>query len=428
MIGALGILVMLILLFLRVPVALCMGIVGFVGYWLVAGLNPALHLMGILPYSVLSNYTFTVVPLFILMGFFMFYGQIANGMFNAFNKWLSNIPGGICYATILGGAAFGAANGGGPASTATLSKIAIPEMTRLGVDRKLAYGVVASAGPLAVMIPPSLLMIIYAIWAEQSVSKLLIAGVVPGIIISLGYMLTVFVLTKRYPQLAPKVEKTPFKEKVQSLKGVWEIAVLIVAILGGLYLGFFTPTEAGAIGAFVALIVGLITRKLNLKAFNQSVYETIKTCGMIFFLVCSSLLFGSFMSITQLSVVVSDFLVSLDVHPMVLMIAICIMYLILGCFIDMFSALVITLPIILPTVEGLGFDLIWFGVILVFICEISLVTPPFGMSLFVIKSTVPDGSIGEIIRGSVPFIVADLLILLFFLFFPGVVLFLPNMM
>jgi len=427
-IGLIGLVVLLLLLFLRVPVAICMAVVGFVGYLLISGPQAALKLMSIVPFSTLNNYTFSVVPLFVLMGYFVFYGNLATGMFNALNKWLSHIRGGICYATILGGAVFGAANGGGPASTATLAKIAVPEMTRLGVNRRLTYGVVASAGPLATMIPPSILMIIYAILAEQSVGKLLIAGIVPGIIITIGYCVTVFILTKRNPDWVPKAEKVPFKERVQSLKGIWGFGILIAFIMLGLYFGFFTPTEAGAIGALVALVITVVTRRLNLKGFNMSIYETIKTSAMVFFIIVSSILFGYFLGITRLPSTISEFIVSLNVHPMVIMICICLLYIFLGMFIDMLSALFITIPIILPAVVELGFDPIWFGVIVVFIAELSMVTPPFGLSLFVIKGSIKDSSIPEIVRGSLPFIVADLVILLIFLFFPDLILFLPNMM
>lgn len=427
-IGIIGIVVLLIMLFLRVPVALSMSLVGFVGYWLVGGMDQALRLLGIVPYSTLANYTFSVIPLFVLMGFFIYYGNMATGMFDSFNKWFGNIRGGICYATILGGAAFGAANGAGPASTATIARIAIPEMERLGVNKRLAYGVVASAGPLATMIPPSILMIIYGILTEQSVGKLLIAGIVPGIIIVIGYSITIFILTKINPNLAPKVERTTFKEKVRSLKGIWGLMILIASIMGGLYLGFFTPTEAGAFGALVALVITVLTRRLSFKGFKDSIYETIRTTAMIGFIIISSFLLGYFLGITQIPNHTAEFLTSLNVHPMVIMLAICAMYLILGMFIDMLSALFLTIPIIFPAVVQLGFDPIWFGVIVVFLAEVSLVTPPFGMSIFVIQGVIKDSKFGDIVKGSLPFIIADFVILFVLLFFPELVLFLPNFM
>lgn len=427
-IGFIGIAILLILLFLRVPVALSMSVVGFTGYWIVGGMDQALRIAGIVPYSTLANYTFSVIPLFVLMGFFIYYGNLATGMFDSFNKWLGRLPGGICYATILGGAAFGAANGAGPASTATLAKIAIPEMERLGVNKRLAYGVVASAGPLATMIPPSILMIIYAILTEQSVSKLLIAGIVPGIVIVIGYSITIFIITKKNPDIAPKIEKVSFKERFHSLKGIWGLMILIASIMGGLYIGLFTPTEAGAFGALVALVITLATKKLNFKGFKESIYETIKTTSMIGFIIISSFLLGYFLGITQIPAVTAEFLTSLNVNPMIIMLCICAMYLILGMFIDMLSALFLTLPIIFPAVIQLGFDPIWFGVIIVFLAEVSLVTPPFGMSIFVIQGVVKNAKFSEIVKGSVPFIIADFVILFILLFFPDLVLFLPNLM
>lgn len=427
-IGWFGIIFLLGLLFLRVPVALAMSSIGFLGYWLISGSAPALKIMGIVPFSTVASYTFTVIPLFLLMGYFAYYGKLATEMFDTFNKWFGNIRGGICYATIFGGAAFGAANGSGPASTATLARITIPEMERLGVNRRLAYGVVSSAGPLATMIPPSMLMIIYAILADQSVGKLLVAGIVPGIIIAAGYMVTVFILLKINPNLAPKGEKIPFKEKFQSLKGIWGITLLIGSIMVGLYLGIFTPTEAGAVGAVMALVITLASKKLSFKGFTNSIFETIKTSATLFFIVVASFIFGYFLGITQIPHTVSAFLTGLDLPPIIIMMFICLMYLILGMFIDMVSGMFLTIPIILPAVIQLGFDPIWFGVIVVFLAEISLVTPPFGLSIFVIKGVIKDSQYSEILKGSIPFIIADLIILLILLFFPQIILFLPNLM
>lgn len=427
-IGLIGIIMVVALLMLRVPVALAMGIIGFIGYTIISGIKPTLKLMGMVPFSTTANYTFTVIPLFILMGYFVFYGKLAQNMFTAINIWFDRVRGGICYATIVGGAAFGAANGSGPASTATLAKITIPEMERLGVNKRLAYGIVASAGPLAQMIPPSMLMIIYAILAEQSVSKLLIAGIVPGLIIALGYIITVYILLKRNPELATKSERYSLNEKVKSLRNIWGITLLIGAIMVGLYMGFFTPTEAGAVGATLALIITLFSGKLSFEGFKLSIIESIKTSATIFFIVISSFLFGYFLGVSQIPRTVSNFLTSLDVHPMVIMGGICLMYIFLGMFIDMLSAMFLTIPIILPAVISLGYDPIWFGVIVVFLAEISLVTPPFGLSIFMIQGAVKGSDYTEILKGSIPFIITDFVILIIFLFFPKIILFLPSLM
>ncbi|MFS0575513.1 TRAP transporter large permease [Sporosarcina sp. 179-K 3D1 HS] len=427
-IGIVGLVVLIGLLLLRVPVALSMAAVGFFGYWSISGLNPTLKLMGLVPYSTVASYTFTVIPLFLLMGYFVYYGNLATDMFSSFNKWLGNIPGGILYATIIGGAAFGAANGSGPASTATLARITIPEMERLGVNKKLAYGAVASAGPLAQMIPPSMLMIIYAILAEQPVGKLLIAGIIPGIIITLSYIVTIYVVLKKNPDWAPKTQKYSIKEKVHSLKGIWGIAILIGSIMIGLYLGVFTPTEAGAVGAAIAFVITIVTKKLKWSGFTSSIIETIKTSATVFFIVISSFLFGYFLGITQIPAFVSEFLTGLNVSPMTIMVFVCLMYLFLGMFIDMISAMFLTIPIILPAIIQLGFDPIWFGVIVVFLAEISLVTPPFGISIFMIQGVVKGSEYGDIIKGSIPFIIADLFILVIFLAFPKLILFLPGLM
>lgn len=427
-IGLIGIVVVVALLLLRVPVAFAMGTVGFVGYWIISGINPTLKLMGMVPFSTTANYTFTVIPLFILMGYFVFYGQLATNMFSAINIWFDRIRGGICYATIIGGAAFGAANGSGPASTATLARITIPEMEKLGVNRRLAYGIVASAGPLAQMIPPSMLMIIYAILAEQSVSKLLIAGIIPGIIIAIGYLVTVYILLKRNPDLARATERVSLNEKVKSLRGIWGITLLIGAIMVGLYMGFFTPTEAGAVGATLALLITVFSGKLSLEGFKLSIIESIKTSATVFLIIISSFLFGYFLGISRIPNTVSDFLTGLAIHPMLIMLGICAMYIFLGMFIDMMSAMFLTIPIILPAVISLGFDPIWFGVIVVFLAEISLVTPPFGLSIFMIQGAVKGSEYSEILKGSVPFIIMDFVLLFIFLFLPEIILFLPNLM
>lgn len=428
MIGVIGILILLVLLFLRFPVAIAMMLVGFIGYGVVRDWDNAFSIAGMVPYSTVANYTFSIIPLFLLMGYFMFYGKIATDMFDTFNKWLGHYKGGVCYATILGGAGFGAANGSGPASTAALSRIAIPEMRRLGINNRLAYGVVASAGPLATMIPPSMLMIIYAILAEQPVGELLIAGILPGLLIAVMLGVTVYVLVKIKPELAPSSAKATIKERVSSLKGVWSVAILIGLVFGGLYVGLFTPTEAGAAGAVIALIIVILSRRFTWERFTESIFETIKTTSMIFFIVVGSFLLGYFLTVTRLPNAISMYLTSLDVAPIYIMIGICLMYLILGMFIDMISALFITIPIIMPAVIELGYDPIWFGVIVVLIAEISLVTPPFGMSIFVIRGVIRDSTYMDILIGIFPFIISNLIVLVLLFIFPQIALFLPSFM
>ncbi|GAB3794096.1 TRAP transporter large permease [Virgibacillus kimchii] len=428
MIGWIGIIVMLILLFARVHVAFVLAFVGFLGYWYINDLNSALSIMGDTLYSVINNYNFSVVPLFLLMGYFAFYSGIVSQLFNSSKKWVGHFPGGLAQATVVGGAGFGAASGSGFASTATLARITIPEMIKSGVDPKLAYGVVASVGPLAQMIPPSIMMIMFAIIAEQPISSLLIGGIFPGLLAAGIYMLVIIILVKRKPSLAPVMKKASIKERFVSLKNIWGFVLLALIIIVGIYSGIFTATEAGAIGALAALILTLVTKRFNTSVLKDSILQTIKTSSMVFLIVGSAFIFGYFLGITRIPVNLSEFLVSLDVPRIYILIGIIIMYLILGMFMDMLAAMFLTLPIILPSVIALGYDPIWFGVLLVFIAEVSLVTPPFGLSLFIIKGSVPNADISDVIRGSIPFILGGFLVIILLIIFPEIVTFLPSMM
>lgn len=428
LIGWIAIIVMLALLFLRVHVAIVLALVGFIGYWIVNNLTSALSIMGDTVFSVINNYNFSVVPLFLLMGYFAFYSGIVSQIFDTAKKWIGHMPGGLAQATILGGAGFAAVSGSGFASTATLARTTIPEMIRSGVHPRLAYGVVASVGPLAQMIPPSIMMIMYAIIAEQPISSLLIGGVLPGVLAALVYMVVVFYLVKRNPDFAPPIKRAPFKERVSSLKNVWSFAILAFIIVGGIYSGTFTAAEAGAVSALTALILTIVTGRFSFNVLKDSITQTIKTTSMVFLIVSAAFIFGYFLGITRIPIEMSNFLVSLEVHRMVILISIVIMFLILGMFMDMLAVMFLTLPIILPSIIALGFDPIWFGVLIVFIAEVSLVTPPFGISLFIIKGTIPDSDLTDIIRGSVPFIISDFVIITLLIIFPEIITFLPNLM
>ncbi|WP_227935459.1 TRAP transporter large permease [Alkalihalobacillus deserti] len=427
-IGYIGIIVMLLLMFLRVPVAFAMATVGFVGFYLINGLIPSLNIMQSTFYGVLRSESFVAVPLFILMGYFAYHSGIVTNLFKTATKWVGHAPGGIVQATILGGAGFGATSGSGLASTATLAKIAYPEMIKSGVDRKLAYGAIASVGPLAVMIPPSILMIVFAIITQQSIGKLLIGGLLPGLFAAVIYMVMVYILVKRNPAIAPSVAKPPLEERLQSLKNIWGFVILVFVIVAGLYSGFFTPTEAGSIGAFVVFVMLLIMQGFKWQIIKDSIIQTITTSSMIFLLVCSTYVFSYFITVTRIPTNLSNLLVSLPVDPIVILLAVILMYLIMGMFMDMMSAMFLTLPILFPSIIALGFDPIWFGVMLVFLVEVALVTPPFGLSLFILNGAVPGSDMKEIYRGSIPFIVADFVIIALFILFPEIITFLPSLM
>ncbi|MCF8478613.1 MAG: TRAP transporter large permease, partial [Pseudolabrys sp.] len=304
----------------------------------------------------------------------------------------------------------------------------IPEMIASGVDKKLAYGVVAAAGPLAQMIPPSVLMIIYAIIAEQPAGKMLIAGIVPGALIVIAYLATIYIRVRLNPSLAPPLPRVAWPERLKSTRQTWGIAALAVFVIGGIYSGVFTPTEAGAVGATWALFLTIIARKFTWPVLRESIHETIRTTSMVFLIVIGAFIFGQFLSITRLPTSISSWITGLPVAPVVVIIGIVIFYLILRLFIDMVAAMFITLPIILPAVTQLGYDPIWFGVLVVFLAEIALATPPFGLGLFIINGVVEGSKLSEIAIGVLPFILADFIILAILIAWPSLILFLPNWM
>jgi C4-dicarboxylate transporter, DctM subunit len=426
--GWLGVAAMLVAVGLGVPVAYAMGVVGFVGSYFLIGPDATRGMMEIVPFSTVASYSFSIVPLFVIMGYLVYHAGFATQIFQAARAWLGHRTGGIPMAAVLGCAAFGAASGSGLASTATLARITIPEMIASGVDKRLAYGVVAAAGPLAQMIPPSVLLIIYAIIAEQSAGKLLIAGIVPGLIIVVVYLLTIFVKVRINPALAPPAPAVPFGERLAALRHIWGIGILALVVIGGIYSGIFTPTEAGAIGATWALLLTIFVGKLSIAVLKDSIFETIRTTSMVFLIVIGAFIFSHFLSITRLPTTLSDMITGLPVAPIVIIIGIVVLYLILGLFIDMVAAMFITLPIILPAITKLGYDPIWFGVLIVFLAEIALATPPFGLGLFIIKGVVKDADLTDIVRGVTPFIIADFIILAILIAWPELILFLPNLM
>ena len=428
LIGWLGLIIFVILLFTGIPIIYTLAIVGFGGFGLITGFGPAAKTLGITFFSNLASNGFAVVPLFLLMGYFMHYSGVVSNLFTIARKWLGHITGGLPIATVLGGVGFSAVSGSGLASTATLARVTVPDMIKNGVDKKLAYGVVTSTGPLAQMIPPSTLMIIYAILAEESISKLLIGGLIPGLVVAALYILMIYIRVKVNPNLSKKLEKVSLKERIVSLKDIWGFFLIVSFVIGGIYTGLFTPTEAGAMGAFAAMILAIFRRKFNFKTIKLSILETVRTTSMVFMILGSSFIFGSFLAITRLPTKISTFLTSLPVPSIVIIIGIIIFFLILGMFIDMLAAMFITLPIILPAVELMGYDMIWFGVMIVFLAEVALVTPPLGISLFIVKGVIKDSDFTDIIKGSIPFIAIDLVAVALFLIFPWLITLLPNLM
>lgn len=428
-IGIVGMGAMLLLIALRVPVAFSMALVGFTGYGWVSGWPAAFKVAGMVPYSSIATYGFSVVPLFLIMGSFLSRAGLVSDLFRMARLWLGNIPGGLVHATIVAGSLFGAASGSGLAATTVLATVCVPEMRKGGVDKVLACGTVASVGPIDQMIPPSILMVIYCIITGASLGKLLIAGILPGILLAFGFMVLTYVRVKRNPRLAPLLEeKVTWKDRFYSIKSVWGIVGLAILVLGGIYTGAFTPIEAGAVGACGAFLLAILTRGQKWHEIGQSLLDAAKVTGGIFLIISSAFIFGYFLSITRIPTLVSEFITTLPIPPLGILIAVMFMYLIIGTFVDMVAALFITLPVIFPAMMKLGFDPIWFGVLIVMQCEIALISPPFGLSLFIVKGVVKDVTMGEVIKGIFPFFVVDLIVLGLYIAFPQIALFLPQMM
>ena len=429
LIGWIGLGVMFLLLVLRVPVAFSMAITGFFGYAVISGWVPALKVVGMVPYTSIATYGFSVVPLFLIMGAFASRAGLVDDLFKMARLWVGKIPGGLVHATIIAGSAFAAASGSGIAATTVLTSVCVPEMRRGGVDKVLACGTVAAVGPIDQMIPPSILMVIYCIITGDSVGKMLIAGILPGLLLAFGFMVMVYFRVKWNPNLAPLMtESVSWKERFIGLKNIWGILLLAFIVLGGIYSGIFTPTEAGAVGAFGAFLLALFTKGQKGSEMGQSLLDAARVTAMIFMIIAGAFLFGYFLTITRIPSNVSAFVIGLEVAPIIILIAVMVMYLIIGMFVDMVAALFITLPIIYPAIMKLGYDPIWFGILIIMQCEIALISPPFGLSLFIVKGIVKDITMKEVIIGIFPFFVIDLIVLGLYIAFPSIALFLPNLM
>lgn len=428
-IGWIGLGGMVLLLILRVPVAFTMAFVGFLGYAAVSGWTAAFKVVGMVPYTAIATYGFSVVPLFLIMGSFLSRAGLVADLFYTARLWVGNIPGGLVHATIVAGSAFGAASGSGLAATTVLATVCLPEMRKGGVDKLLACGTAACVGPIAQMIPPSILMVIYCIITGASLGKLLIAGVFPGLLLAFGFMTSTYIRVKKNPQLAPLIKvRVTWSERLRSLRHVWGIVVIALLVLGGIYTGIFTPTEAGAVGACGAFILANLIKRQPWSQFSKALLDAARVTAMIFLIIASAFIFGYFLTITRIPTVISEFITGLAMPRVIILIGVMIMYLVIGTFVDMVAGLFITMPIIFPAMVKLGFDPIWFGVLMVMQCEIALISPPFGLSLFIVKGVVKDVTLNEVIKAIFPFFVVDLIVLALYIAFPQIALFLPQKM
>ena len=426
-IGVLGIIVLLILLFSGVWLGFAMALVGFVGLVLVMGLQGAGTVMATIPYTRSAFYAISALPLFTFMGVVVGASGIGNDLYDTAHKWFGRLPGGLAVSTVFAAGAFAAITGSSSASIVTLGSVAIPEMQKFHYNDKLASGAVAAGGTIGILIPPSLGFILYAILTEESIGRLFMAGMIPGILEVLFYMGTIFIVCAMNPTYGPRGPKTSIKEKIYSLKATWPVLTLFVLVIGGIYGGIFTPTEAGAVGAIGSIVIIFSMRRMNLTEFTRSTLDALRLIGMIFVLVIGAFVFAHFLAMTKLPFYLSDLVVGFSLHRYVALSVIVLLYIVLGMFLEIFSCIVLTVPILYPTIQALGFDPIWFGVIMVRMMEIGLITPPIGMNVFMLGG-VTKMPLETIFKGIIPFFIADVCHVILLILFPKISLWLPDTM
>jgi tripartite ATP-independent transporter DctM subunit len=427
-IAVLGFVVLFALMLLRVPVGMAMGLVGVTGYAWIVGPGPALKLVGQTSMRTVTDYTFGVIPMFMLMGALVSVSGVSRELFKAANSMIGHLRGGLGVATVLACGGFAAICGSSVATAATFSAVAYPEMRRFNYPQSFSTGVIAAGGTLGAILPPSTVLAVYAILTQQDIGKLFMAGIVPGILAMTMYVLTIVLIVKVRPDWLPGGEVKPWKDRVADLKNVWAPLVLFVFVIGGLYGGFFTPTEAGGVGASGAFILGLLRRKLDGPKIREALLSATRTAAAVFTVLIGALLFGYFLTITQSPQKLTEFLTSLGIGRYGVLALIMLMYLVLGCLMDAMAMIILTVPIIFPVIVHLGFDPIWFGVIIVMTVELGLIHPPVGMNVFVIKSVVKDVSFTTIFKGVLPFILTDIVRLVILIAFPIIALWLPTRM
>jgi C4-dicarboxylate transporter DctM subunit len=427
-IGILGIIILLIFLFSNMPVGFVMGLVGLGGFIYVKGLGPGLNLLASDVFEIFSSYGLTVIPLFVFMGQLSFQSGISRRLFEAAYVLLGNRRGGLAMATIGTCAGFSAISGSTNATAATMATVTLPEMKKYGYDMGLATGTVAAGGSLGILIPPSTVFIVYGILTEQSIGKLFMAGILPGILLTFLFLAAIYIVVTLDPSLAPAGPKTGFKEKFSSFVGVLETVFLFIVVMGGIFFGIFTPTEAAAIGAFATLFMAIIRKQISWRGFIKALSATTQTSCMVMVIVAGATIFGHFMAVTRVPFELSAWAGSLSLPPSVIMIVIILIYLLGGCFMDAFALIMLTVPIFAPLAETLGFDLIWFGVVIVLIGEMGVITPPVGINVYVVHGVARDVPLETIFKGVMPLFTALIICNILILLFPEIALFLPNLM
>ncbi len=424
-IGIIGLLVLIVVFLSGLELAFCMAIIGFLGYSLLVSVQAGFGMVAQDIFDTLSTYGFTVVPVFILMGQIAFNGGIAKRLYDSAHKFIGHIPGGLAMATVGGSAAFGSVTGSLTATAATFSGVAIPEMDRYGYKRVISTGVVAAAGTLGCLIPPSVPLIVYGIITEQSIGKLFLASIIPGFIVALFFIAIIYVWCRVNPSLGPKGERSSWKERIVSLKGIMGVLIIFIVVMGGLLEGFFTPTEAGSIGAFAVGLLAFITRQINLKMLFKSLEESLVTACMVLFLIAGSAIFGHFITVTKIPMIAADWIMDLPLKPSLIVVFIGLIYLVGGSFIDDLAFLMLATPIFYPVIVKLGYDLIWFGVFIQLVVMVGVIIPPVAMNVFVVRNVTND-PLSVIFKGVTPFLLSFVFIVFLLFLFPQLALFIPS--
>ncbi|MBM4278347.1 MAG: TRAP transporter large permease subunit [Deltaproteobacteria bacterium] len=426
--GIIGIALTLVLLLLGVPIGISMALVGFVGFAFIVNMNAAFSVISTVPYELISNYDWLVLPLFLLMGTVLFHAGLGSALFKMAYRIFGRLPGGLAIAALGSCAIFAAVSASSIATAATIGTPAIPEMRRYKYDSALATGCIAAGGTLGFLIPPSTILIIYGILTETSIVKLFVAGIVPGIILALMFMATVYFHVRLRPSLAPAGQGSTLKEKLTATGECAEVLVLIILVMGGLIIGWFTPTEAGGVAAAGAILLSLVRKRLNMKSLTNSVVDAVKSTGMIFLCAIGAFIMVPFIAVSTIPMELANYIISLGVSPTMAILFMVVLYFILGCFIDTMAMVLLTVPIFFPLIKMLGFDPLWFGILIALLVEMAMISPPIGMNVYVIAGVAKDVPMETIFKGILPFVLTMFLFIILIIVFPQIVLFLPRLM
>lgn len=428
-VGMLGIGVLFLFLLVGIPIAFSLMLVGFLGTAFLTSINAALPMVARTVYETASQYSYTIIPLFIVMGSYAEISGISSNLYNTFDKWLRRLPGGLGMATIASIAGFSAISGSSVACSAAFGKVAYPEMRRFNYSPRLAAGTVAAGATIDFLIPPSLGFVIFGMLTEQSIGKLLISGIIPGLVLAGTFMLILYIWVRFNPNSAlSRPEGVPWKEKISALKGVWEMIVIFLLVIGGIYIGLFTPTEAAGVGATLIFLMAIWKKKLTIRILLDSLFEALRVSVMVLFLVAGANVFSYFLALSTIPLKVSAWIAGLAVSKYVILIIIGLIYLLLGCFLDAISMMILALPVIFPIILSLGFDPIWFGVICVLMMGAGLITPPMGLCVYTVASVAEDAPLEEVFKGTLPFLIAILFVAFLITLYPQIALFLPSLM